>query len=214
MTPGSDVSPGRSAAAKPRGSDKTRSRILDAAEEVFGRHGYHAASVGDITTKAGVGLGTFYLYFPSKIEIYRHLLRSRQDEFIQAARRAYEGATDQRAVVEGAFRAFFDWIAARPMILRLMREAEFVDPSLLADLYRTPAKEFRDRLEKAVELGYIRPVDPDVLAWCLMGMAEFTTLRWIVWEGSAKIDEDRFEAFVQIVSRTLGVEPDRGAPGP
>jgi len=194
--------------AKPRRSERTRARILDAAEEVFGERGYHGASVGEITKTAGVGLGTFYLYFPSKLDIYRHLLRSRQDEFIQAARRAYEDATDQRAVVQGAFRAFFDWIARRPTVLRMMREAEFVDPAMLIDLYQAPADEFRERLGRAMELGYIRQTDPDVLAWCLMGMAEFVTLRWIVWTGSPAIDPDRFEAFVQVASRALGLELD------
>ena len=190
--------------AKSRRSDQTRTRIVDAAEEIFGKQGYHGSSVVEITKQAGVGLGTFYLYFPSKIDVYRHLLRERQNEFIQAARDAYEGATDSRTVVQGAFRAFFDWIGRRPMVLRMMREAEFVDPALLIDLYQTPANEFRERLARAMELGYIEETDPDVLAWCLMGMAEFTTLRWIVWSGADKMEPERFDAFVQIMARALG----------
>jgi AcrR family transcriptional regulator len=190
---------------KPRRSDQTRMRIVDAAEEVFGKQGYHNASVVEITKRAGIGLGTFYLYFPSKIEVYRYLLRARQNEFIQAARQSYEGATDQRAIVQGAFAVFFDWMARRPMILRLMREAEFVDRALLADLYQVPANEFRERLSRAMDLGFIEPIDPEVLAWCLMGMAEFTTLRWIVWTGSPALDAERFEAFVQLATRALGV---------
>jgi AcrR family transcriptional regulator len=196
---------------KPRRSEQTRERLIDAAEEVFGTQGYHGASVVAITKHAGVGLGTFYLYFPSKIEIYRHLLRTRQDEFIRAARDAYEGATDQREVVQGAFGAFFDWIGRRPMILRLLREAEFVDPALGAELYQTPANEFRERLGRAMELGYIERTDPDVLAWSLMGMAEFVTLRWIVWTGDAALDAERFGAFVHIASRALGANPEAGS---
>lgn len=186
-------------------AEGTKARIVDAAEEVFGSRGYHASSVVEITKRAGIGLGTFYLYFPSKLEIYRYLLRDRQQEFIEAARRAYADAADQRGVVERAFSAFFDWISARPAVLRLLREAEFVDASLGVDLYAVPAEEFRSRLSKAVDHGYIEPVDPEVLAWCLMGMAEFVTLRWIVWAGTAEMDPERFKAFVEVVSRTLGV---------
>src|SRR5439155_4988425 len=177
-------------------------------EEVFGKRGYHGASVVEITKQARVGLGTFYLYFPGKIDIYRHLLRARQQEFIEAARRAYEDPADQRGVVEGAFRAFFEWIARNPAVLRLLREAEFVDPTLLAELYQIPAADFRARLSKAMEHGYIKSTDPEVLAWCLMGMAEFVTLRWIVWPGSSEIDQERFSAFVEVAARTLGVELD------
>jgi hypothetical protein len=97
------------------------------------------------------------------------------------------------------------------MILRLMREAEFVDPALLADLYQTPANEFRERLGRAMELGYIEPTDPEVLAWCLMGMAEFVTLRWIVWTGDDALDAERFGAFVHIASRALGATSAAGS---
>lgn len=188
-----------------RRGDVTRTRILDAAEEVFGRRGYHGASIVEITRQAGVGLGTFYLYFPSKLDIFKHLLRTRQAEFIQETRRAAEGATDQREVIQSAFRAYFDWMSERPNLLRMFREAEFVDPSLLAELYRAPAKAFMDRLIRAMEHGYVDRLDPEVLTWCLMGMTEFCTLRWIVWPRDDEFDRSRYDAFVEIIGRALGV---------
>ncbi|MFY9588079.1 MAG: TetR/AcrR family transcriptional regulator [Actinomycetota bacterium] len=191
---------------KSRRGDQTRTRILDAAEEVFGRRGYHGASIVEITRQAGVGLGTFYLYFPSKLDIFKHLLRSRQAEFIHETRRAAEGATDQREVIQSAFRAYFEWMSQRPNLLRMFREAEFVDPSLLAELYRAPAKAYKDRLVRAMEQGYVdTTLDPEVLAWCLMGMTEFCTLRWIVWPRDDDFDTSRYDAFVEIISRALGV---------
>ena len=197
--------PPGAASPKQRRSDQTRTRILDAAEEVFGRRGYHGASIVEITRQAGVGLGTFYLYFPSKLDIFKHLLRSRQAEFIRETRRASEGATDQREVIQSAFRAYFDWMSERPNLLRMFREAEFVDPTLLAELYRAPAKAYMDRLIRAKELGFVDTLDPEVLAWCLMGMTEFCTLRWIVWSRDNDFDGSRYDAFVDIISRALGV---------
>lgn len=195
-----------------RRGDQTRERILDAAEDVFGRRGYHGASIVEITRQAGVGLGTFYVHFPSKIDIFRHLLRSRQAEFIVAARRAAEGAPDQRGVVQSAFRAYFEWFRERPTIMRMFREAEFIDPTLIADLYQEPSKEYAERLRRAMELGLIRKTDPEVLAWCLMGMAEFATLRWIVWADAGGLDDERYEAFVEIFALALGVGPQDDTP--
>jgi TetR/AcrR family transcriptional repressor of uid operon len=43
-----------------------RHRILDAAERCFARRGFHAATMQDIRTEAGVSAGALYLYFPSK----------------------------------------------------------------------------------------------------------------------------------------------------
>ena len=192
-------------APKARRGDQTRARILDAAEAVFGQRGYHGASIVEITRQAGVGLGTFYLYFPSKLDIFKHLLRSRQAEFIQETRRAAEGSTDQRKIIENAFRAYFQWMSERPNLLRMFREAEFVDPSLLAELYRAPAKAYMDRLVRAMENGSVDKLDPEVLAWCLMGMTEFCTLRWIVWPRDDEFDQSRYDTFVEIISRALGV---------
>jgi hypothetical protein len=101
-------------------------------------------------------------------------------------------------------------MSARPNIIRMFREAEFVDPSLLAELYRAPAKAYRDRLERAMELGFVNRIDPEVLAWCLMGMAEFCTLRWIVWPRDDEFDRSRYEVFVELVARVLGVAAQNG----
>ena len=48
--------------------ERTRRRLLEAAESVFAELGYHDASIVKITEAAGVGQGTFYLYFASKKE--------------------------------------------------------------------------------------------------------------------------------------------------
>src|SRR5579883_3499591 len=57
----------------PRG-EATRQRILEAAEEVFGEMGYYDASISEITRRAKVAQGTFYIYFHSKREIFAELV--------------------------------------------------------------------------------------------------------------------------------------------
>jgi TetR/AcrR family fatty acid metabolism transcriptional regulator len=43
--------------------------ILKAAENIFARKGFHAATVSDIARKAKVSEGTIYEYFSSKEEL-------------------------------------------------------------------------------------------------------------------------------------------------
>ncbi|MGH2793079.1 MAG: TetR/AcrR family transcriptional regulator [Actinomycetota bacterium] len=188
-----------------RRGDKTRKKIVDAAEEAFGKHGYHGASIVEITRSAGVGLGTFYVYFPSKIEIYRHLLRTYLDDFVRVAREATVGAGDYREIIRSSFGAFFDWIGDRPGIMRLLREAEFVDSKLLSELYGASAAEYRRLIEGAMKAGYIAPGDPEVLAWGIMGMTELAVLRWLVWPGQKRIDPERLDAYVEVLIRACGV---------
>ena len=50
-------------------------QILDAALSVFAEHGIDAAKLEEIAARAGVSKGTIYLYFPSKEELFREVVR-------------------------------------------------------------------------------------------------------------------------------------------
>ena len=53
---------------------RTREKLLEAAEIEFGEKGFHEAAISGITQRAGVALGTFYVYFESKEEVFRALV--------------------------------------------------------------------------------------------------------------------------------------------
>jgi AcrR family transcriptional regulator len=59
----------------PRPSDPhARARLLEAAKAVFSEKGLDRAKVEDITTRAQLSKGAFYLHFQSKEEAFRELL--------------------------------------------------------------------------------------------------------------------------------------------
>lgn len=53
-----------------------KDKIMTAAREVFHEHGYDNTTMEMISTKAEVGLGTAYVYFKSKSELYRETFLS------------------------------------------------------------------------------------------------------------------------------------------
>ena len=59
---------------KTKRGEITLDKIIQAASEVFYEKGFHGGSISDITQRAGVGNGTFYIYFDSKLSVYRYLL--------------------------------------------------------------------------------------------------------------------------------------------
>ena len=61
--PASNAAPSLPATSR---GQRTRNKLLDAAEQVFGEQGYEKASIVEITRTAGVAQGTFYVYFESK----------------------------------------------------------------------------------------------------------------------------------------------------
>ena len=65
-------------ARKQQDKQRRRLMLLNAARDLFMRHGYHNTTIEMITEKAGVSTGTFYLYFSAKSDLYK----SFQDEGI------------------------------------------------------------------------------------------------------------------------------------
>ena len=55
-------------------SERSRRQVLDAALQLFSRHGYRATSVRDIAEEAGVSTGNVYHHFPDKESIFKTLL--------------------------------------------------------------------------------------------------------------------------------------------
>jgi len=55
----------------PKETDKqeTHDAILDAAERLLDRHGYSKMTMNDLAEEAKIGVGTTYLYFPSKADV-------------------------------------------------------------------------------------------------------------------------------------------------
>lgn len=58
-------------------SEQTIRAILEAAEEKFVAKGFHHTTAEDIATRAGVGVGSLYDYFPNKAAIALALLESK-----------------------------------------------------------------------------------------------------------------------------------------
>ncbi|HEY3314643.1 MAG TPA: TetR/AcrR family transcriptional regulator [Bacillota bacterium] len=161
----------------------TYDRILHAAEEVFGEKGYYDASVFEITSRAGIGQGTFYLYFKSKKAVFRQLIihlhqTVRRDLQMVAGRHQ-----DRREAERAGVRAFHRFILRHDKLYRLIRDAEYVDHDLYRWYYSSFARAYADRLKPAMAEGSVRDLDPEALAYCLMGISVFTGERWPVWEG-------------------------------
>ena len=160
----------------------TRTRLLEAAEAVFGDLGYHDASIVKITEAAGVGQGTFYLYFGSKQDVFDELVRDLNRRVRHAMKEASsQGKTRREAELLG-FQAYFRFTAQHPALYRIIRQAEFVSPQMLRYHYERLSAGYVDALRAAAESGEIAALDAEVTAWALMGAGELIGMRWILWE--------------------------------
>jgi AcrR family transcriptional regulator len=182
---------------------RTRQRVLEAAEAVFAEYGYHDASIVKITEAAGVGQGTFYLYFGSKQDVFEELVRDLNRRVRHAMKEASsQGKTRLEAELLG-FRAYFRFTADHPALYRIIRQAEFVSPEMLRYHYDRLSSGYVEALRSAVKRGEIADLDPEVAAWALMGMGELIGMRWILWEENHEMPKAVLDELTRIISCIL-----------
>ncbi|CAN5554618.1 TetR/AcrR family transcriptional regulator [soil metagenome] len=85
---------GISAPVKPREvkRDLRRNEILNAAEEIFAKHGFHEASMAEIARQSGFATGTIYLYFRDKADLYGSIILGKMREMLASLQAALESA--------------------------------------------------------------------------------------------------------------------------
>ncbi len=183
----------------------TRQALLDAAEEVFDERAFDQTSISEITRRAGVAQGTFYLYFSDKKSIFVELVETLSHGLRSAIAEAVDGSANRVEVERRGFQVFFDYITEHPSFYKLVRESEFVAPELFRSYYDGFLEGYVPGLEAAMRKGEIGSgVDPEVLAFCLMGVGEIIGLRYVVW-GDRPLDPKVFEKVWRFMLRGLGV---------
>src|SRR3954454_15251934 len=114
--------PRRRTSRLPRGA--RRLQLLRAAQDVFVAQGFHAAAMDDIAYRAGVSKPVLYQHFPGERELYLALLEEHVSELADRVAEAMGGTDDNRARVDGAVGAYFDFIDAEGEAFRLVFESD------------------------------------------------------------------------------------------
>jgi len=160
---------------------ETRTKLLEAAEQIFGDLGYHDASIVKITEAAGVGQGTFYLYFASKKGVFDELIRDLNRRVRHAMKEASSRGTTRLEAELLGFGAYFRFTMDHPAIYRVVRQAEFVSPEMLEYHYEKLAEGYVEGLRESIARGEVGDIEPEVTAWALMAAGEMLGMRYILW---------------------------------
>ncbi len=170
--------------------ERTISRIIDSAEQLFYANGYHGTSIKDITSNAGVGLGTFYLYFKDKKSLYIHLL-STYNHLIRkeiSVKIQEKGQVTRREAEKIGILTFLEIVRAKPHYYNIIWESLYIDKQLFIDYYSTFGKFYNNQLRDAQAKGEIKGFDPEVMAFMLMGISNFVGLRYALFDSMSDLD--------------------------
>lgn len=167
-------------------SEARQRQILACAKRVFAERGFHAANVSHICAAAGIGRGTLYQYFANKQSVLTAILR----EALERVRALMErmAAENVYPPPETVSRSFAVAISAKQLrrvlavvfedgdTLRiLLREAVGLDvevEKILAEIDDALIGIVERDIRRAMEAGYLRPLDPRAIATMVVGGIE------------------------------------------
>jgi AcrR family transcriptional regulator len=187
-----------------RNAKLTFSDIETAAIKLFYKNGYHGTTVGNITSEAGIAAGTFYLYFPSKLTLYKHILTTLSHN-IRREIAANVSKKDTRYEKEReGIRTFLAYAKKNPEMYNIIWESLYIDRKLFSEYYESFSKRYVSGLEHAVSEGEIRDLDTEIVSFVLMGITNFVGLKIVFDLGTHKLDIDETtDVIMEIVEKGL-----------
>jgi len=122
--------------------DDKRQRILTAATAVFAERDYHRVLVSEVASRAGVGKGTVYLYFPTKDQLQRVALEASLERIAAEVQRAADADAPASEVLREIVEVILRFFWRRPHLLTFVQRFE---------QRHSGARERRRRVVAAVE---------------------------------------------------------------
>jgi AcrR family transcriptional regulator len=150
-------------------------QILDAALEVFSEKGFEGARMEDIAEAAGVSKATIYLYFPSKVEVFREMIRRAIDGLARATLETEQKGPPPQAL-RALIRAFWEEVRSPSFeaVYRLVKAEVHSLPELAREYalgIRVPMSELaREILDRGVADGSFEPGDGSVRVRMLLAL--------------------------------------------
>lgn len=143
--------------------------LLDAALELFVEKGFAAARAEEVATRAGVSKGTLYLYYPSKEDLLKAVIKTNLSERLaagaaQAADFTGSAAELMRSLVVDWWTQIYDDPASAVFKLVITEARTFPE---IAEFYARevvmPARTLMTKIiQRGIDQGEFRPLDPDV----------------------------------------------------
>lgn len=200
--------------AEPRFQRRKQDRpaeITQAAFAAFAENGYAATKVDEVARRAGVSKGLLYLYFKTKEDLFKAVIRSflapRIDALISNIEKSELSAEE---FVRGPFLAFAQALPKSPakILVRLMIAEGPKHPDLTAwywdNVVSRALHALRTLLQRGVDNGEFRESALNEFPQLLVAPVFFSMIWAIVFQRHSDLDTDRFiEAHVEMVLASI-----------
>ncbi|MFP4175697.1 MAG: TetR/AcrR family transcriptional regulator [Candidatus Brocadiia bacterium] len=191
---------------KQRERRRHRREVLEAAEKLFSRQGYHETTVQDIAREAEFGVGTLYNMFDNKAAIYYELVRLRAEQYMESTRQELRGMQGPVSKLRRLLRAKFEFFDSHRQFFTIFSRVLQENPGEggldLTDEGRKLYEEYTDLLTEifrsGVESDDFVDVEPRLLTLSFEG-----TTRTVISDHLLRSGSSSFMSVIDDVERIL-----------
>lgn len=149
--------------------------LAQAAERLFTQSSFFEVSVSDICREAHTAVGTFYIYFETKTDIYRYLVEDYQRRIKRSLAESIAGCKSRYERERAGIKSFVRFSVENPNIYHIVWGSLAVEKDLFVNYYMSFADSYARALNS--DLHELLSEDVMTLAYMLMGIASFLGLR-------------------------------------
>lgn len=152
-------------------------KLLSASEELFAKNGFYGTSISDICKRAGTAVGTFYIYFETKTDVYKYLMETYKKEIKEHLAESIRDCTTRYERERNGIKCFIKYAMTKPNVYNIIWGSLSIDRQMFVDYYVSFADSYSRGLTKdgdEVSIG-----DTESVAYMLMGISNFLGLKAI-----------------------------------
>ena len=150
-------------------------KLLASSEELFATKGFYNTSISDICRHAGTAVGTFYIYFETKTDVYKYLMETYKIEIRHRLADSIKNCTTRLEKECEGIKCFLKYAVSTPNVYNIIWGSLSIDRQLFIDYYVSFAESYSRGLEK--DSGEIFLKDTESIAYLLMGISNFLGLK-------------------------------------
>ena len=168
-----------------RSGIESRKKIINAAMDVFSGRGYAEANIRDIAKKAGISIGSIYLYFKNKEELYKDIIGDKRREIADMTAMSVQGAQSATQALSNFLRVYIGYaLKHKEFLLLHIREHGFTfGMAEKKQFFLTQRRLIEKILVKGIQTGEFRKCNARETAKLILG-----SLRGIIL--SMALDDD------------------------
>ena len=161
---------------------EVRARVLDAAARLLADGGFPALRIDELAAAAEISVGTFYLYFEGKDDLFVQLVENFTEELAERFRAASEAGGSVVERLERRLDAYLDFVDENRRGFQYFRDSGAVETTggrLSTWAMGVHARDLRPLLEEGMATGELRVTDADLLAHAIVGLLQHMAGVWV-----------------------------------